>query len=476
MRVNNSRADVIGYSNGNAYADIAILNGKVVIPDNGVFDLDIYVKDGKIVSMVKTDDGTKYENKTKPKADRIIDASGKYVIPGIIDPHVHMGLFVPIEKDLESETKSAALGGITTVGCFLGGQSSHLETFPLISDKIEKFSYTDFIPHLVIGTEEQRKEIREYIERFGVTSFKLYMNGIPGMIPDVDDGFVLDVFDEIKKCNKGCLVCVHAENRYLVRRADRLKRESNPNATVEDYSDTHPAIAEEEAVIRMSYLAEKSRVPVYFVHMTSKEVIRRLEFIRSHNKFVNVETTSMYLSISRRDENGRNEFKMDPPFRDAEDVEALWNALDKGVIDTIGTDNTTITRSEKNADRSMWEALPGYPAEETHLASVLNEGFIRRGIPIEKLISHMTKKPAEMFGVYPQKGTLLPGSDADIVIVDMNKSVEVHASQLHSRSDFSVFEGKRLQGWPVTTIKGGQVLVDDGRLTGVKPSSKCLRR
>ena len=234
------------------------------------------------------------------------------------------------------------------------------------------------------------------------------------------------MFDEIKKCNKECLVCVHAENRYLVRRADRLKRESNPNATVEDYSDTHPAIAEEEAVIRMSYLAEKSRVPVYFVHMTSKEAIRRLEFIRSHNKFVNVETTSMYLSISRRDENGRNEFKMDPPFRDAEDVEALWNALDKGVIDTIGT--------------------------------------------------HMTKKPAEMFGVYPQKGTLLPGSDADIVIVDMNKSVEVHASQLHSRSDFSVFEGRRLQGWPVTTIKGGQVLVDDGRLTGVKPSSKCLRR
>ena len=121
MRANNSRADVIGYSNGNAYADIAILNGKVVIHDNGVFDLDIYVKDGKIVSMVKTDHGTKYENKTKPKADRIIDASGKYVIPGIIDPHVHMGLFVPIEKDLESETKSAALGGITTVGCFLGG-------------------------------------------------------------------------------------------------------------------------------------------------------------------------------------------------------------------------------------------------------------------------------------------------------------------------------------------------------------------
>ena len=446
--------------------DMVISGGKVVIPGNGIFELDIYVKDGKIASI----------GKQNMKAAEVIDAAGKYVIPGIIDPHVHMGLFVPFEEDLKSETKSAALGGITTVGCFIGGQSSHLETFPGLSEKIENFSWVDFIPHLVISSETQAREIEQYIRRFGVTSFKLYMNGIPGMIPDVDDGFIMDVFDEIKKSGRKCVVCAHAENRYLVRRADRIMREKYPQAGVETYSDTHPAMAEEEAVIRMSYLAEKAEVPVYFVHITSKDAVRRLASLRIRNKYVNVETTSMYLSLSKQDEKGRNEFKMEPPFREKEDVDALWKALENGVIDTIGTDNTTITRQEKRSDGSMWDAVPGYPAEETHLASVLNEGVAKRGLPLEKLITHMTRKPAEMFGIYPKKGTLLPGSDADIVIVDMDKQREVHASQLHSRSDISVFEGKTLKGWPVTTIKGGRLIVRDGVFTGENPIGKCLRR
>ena len=390
--------------------DMVISGGKVVIPGNGIFELDIYVKDGKIASI----------GKQNMKAAEVIDAAGKYVIPGIIDPHVHMGLFVPFEEDLKSETKSAALGGITTVGCFIGGQSSHLETFPGISEKIENFSWVDFIPHLVISSETQAREIEQYIRRFGVTSFKLYMNGIPGMIPDVDDGFIMDVFDEIKKSGRKCVVCAHAENRYLVRRADRIMREKYPQAGVETYSDTHPAMAEEEAVIRMSYLAEKAEVPVYFVHITSKDAVRRLASLRIRNKYVNVETTSMYLSLSKQDEKGRNEFKMEPPFREKEDVDALWKALENGVIDTIGTDNTTITRQEKRSDGSMWDAVPGYPAEETHLASVLNEGVAKRGLPLEKLITHLPRQPADMFGIYPKKGTLRPGSDADLVIVDLD--------------------------------------------------------
>lgn len=462
-------------------ADIAIINGKVVIPDSGVFDMDIYVKNGKISSMVNrlsTDclSESCMSGHDRVNASRVIDATGRYVIPGIIDPHVHIGLFVPVEEDLKSETKSAILGGVTTVGCFFGSSESHLKTLPEIAGKIRDYSYIDFIPHLVIGNDLQRREIGDYIKKLGVTSFKLYMNGIPGMIPDIDDGFSMDVFDEIKKSDKKCIVCVHAENRYLVRRALRMKQEEEPDATVEAYSDTHPAMAEEEAVIRMSYLAEKSRVPVYFVHITSKDAVRRLGLIRSHNRFVNVETTGMYLTLSRQDEKGRNEFKMDPPFRDEEDVDGLWQALEDGTIDTIGTDNTTITRAEKKTEKNMWETLPGYPAEETYLASLLDEGVVKRSMPIEKLITHMTKKPAQMFGVYPQKGTLLPGSDADIVIVDMEKTVEVHASELHSRSDFSVFEGKKLKGWPVVTIKGGRVAAENGRLTAEAPGGRCLKR
>lgn len=456
-----------GFGESEYTMDMAVVNGRVVIPGNGVFELDVYVKDGKIASIGRD---------KNVRALKVVDAAGRYVIPGIIDPHVHMGLFVLFEEDLKSETKSAVLGGITTVGCFIGGQASHLDTFPEISDKIEAFSHVDFIPHLVISNDGQRKEIAEYIRRLGVTSFKVYMNGIPGMIPDVDDGFILDVFEEIKKTGEKCIVCAHAENRHIVRRADKLMRERNPYAAVEDYSYSHPAMAEEEAVIRMSYLAEKAEVPVYFVHITSKDAVRRLSSIRAHNRFVNVETTSMYLSVSRQDEKGRNEFKMEPPFRDREDVDALWKALDDGVIDTIGTDNTTITRKEKKTDGNMWDALPGYPAEETHLASVLSEGAAKRGLPVEKLITCMTRKPAEMFGIYPKKGTLLPGSDADIVIVDTDMQMEVDASRLSSRSDFSIFDGRTLKGWPVTTIKGGRILVENGIFTGEKNCGKCLKR
>lgn len=167
---------------------------------------------------------------------------------------------------------------------------------------------------------------------------------------------------------------------------------------------------------------------------------------------------------------------MEPPFRDAEDMEELWKALEDGVVDTIGTDNVTQTKTEKNNDASMWEAVPGYPALETHLPSVLNEGVVKRAIPVEKVIAHMTKKPAETFGVYPRKGTILPGSDADVVIVDMNMAKEVKAGQLNSRSDFSIFEGRRLQGWPVTTIKDGKVVVENGAFAANLSTGKCLMR
>ncbi len=446
--------------------DIAITNGTIVLPDVGVFCGNLYLQNGKVVGMGAG---------TPLPARKVIDATGKHVLPGIIDPHTHFGLMAPLDTELVTETKSALMGGITTIGCFFGGPDSHLRNFPQVAAKIGQLSYTDFVPHLVIGTDEQRAEMVACAQQLGVTSFKIYMNGIPGIVPDVDDGFILDVFEEVKKTGKPCIVCAHAENRYLVRRADRMLKEQKPNATVAEYSDSHPTMAEEEAVIRLSYLAEKCGVEVYFVHMSSKEAIERLRTIRYKNKFVHVETTSPYLCITRQNITG-NEFKMEPPFRDAEDVEQLWRALEDGVIDTIGTDNVTSTRAEKNADAPMWEAVPGYPAEETHLASLLSEGVNKRGMCIEKLVSHMTKKPAETFGIYPQKGTLMPGSDADVVIVDLNLTREVKASALHSRSDFSIFEGRRLQGWPITTIKGGQVVVENGQFVATAATGQCLSR
>ncbi len=448
------------------YADIAILNGNVVLPDQGVFHANVYIKNGKILAV----------GQHLMQAKRSIDATNQYVLPGIIDPHVHLGLFAPMQRELATETKSAVMGGITTIGCYLGGQQSHFSSFPEIQKQVQQFSYTDIIPHFVISTEEQKKEIQDYVTHFGITSFKVYMNGIPGMIPDVDDGFIWEVMGELKKARNPCILCVHAENRHLVAQASKIVKDTiGANATIEDWSDTHPDMVEEEAVMRLSYLAQKSGVSVYFVHMTSKAAIERLRKMKPFHFCIHVETTSPYLSLTRHS-TADNKMKMEPPFRESEDVEALWKALEDDVVDTVGTDNVTMTKAEKQLDQNMWDVLPGYPALETHLTVLLHEGVVKRKIPIEKLVTHITKKPAEIFGIYPKKGTLLPGSDADVVIVDMQKSLKVYAEQLHSRSDFSLYEGKQMQGVPVMTIQKGNIVMENGIFVGTSPNGTCFRR
>ncbi|HML37605.1 MAG TPA: amidohydrolase family protein [Bacillota bacterium] len=461
------KLDLLAASGPDCQVDLAIVNGSVVLPGNGIFKTNVYIKDGKVYSL---------GDLPGVRAARTVDAAGRFVAPGIIDPHVHLGLFAPMREELDTETKSALIGGVTTAGCYFGGVESHFSTFPAIAEEINRRSFIDIIPHLVIGTDEQRREIGDYIRHFGVTSFKVYMNGIPGMIGDVDDGFIMDVLGELNKSDKKCILCTHAENRDLIRRANRIiKEEKGDGATVRDWTDTHPDMAEEEAVIRLSFLAEKSGTPVYFVHISSRSAINKLKSIKQRSKYIHIETTSPYLSITR-DAPMNNRIKMEPPFRDPEDVEALWNAVQSGVVDTIGTDNVTMTLAEKNIGGSIWNAMPGYPAVGTHLPVVLHEGVVKRGVPLDLVIGLMTKNPAEIFGVYPRKGTLLPGSDADVVIIDMNLEKEVRAEECGSRSDFSLYEGKRLTGWPVLTVKGGEIVAENGRCVAAGPGGRCLYR
>lgn len=448
-------------------ADLAIVNGIVVFPDNGIVQTDLYIKNGKICGIGKG---------SSVAAVRTIDASGKYVCPGIIDPHVHLGLFASLKADLKSETKAAAIGGITTIGVYFGGEQSHFQSFPKIEEESNTYSYTDIVPHLVIANEEQKREIRDYANYLGVTSFKVYMNGIPGMIPSVDDGFIMDVFEELKKIGKNCILCCHTENTHLVGRALRdAEKQYGLGGTIEHWAETHPSMAEEEAVIRLSYLAEKAEVPVYMVHIGTKESASRLRLLKPYNKYLHVETTSPYLSVTGEQRKDAL-YKMEPPLREEEDKEELWKALEDGIIDTIGTDNVCETVSEKQPDLPIWDVVPGYSVVETHLASVLTEGVWKRGLSLEKLITSMTKRPAETFGIYPQKGSLLPGSDADIVVIDLNKEQIVQASLQASRSDFSIFEGRKLKGWPVMTIKGGKVVAEDGKLVEEAPAGRMLKR
>lgn len=447
--------------------ELAIINGKVVIPGQGIMDTDVYIKDGKIFALGR---------QMGIPVLQTIDAAGKYVCPGIIDPHTHLGLFGPLDTDMASETGAAAAGGVTTTGVFIGGERSHFETMEEFTAAMAGNAYTDIVPHLVIGTEQQKQELREYASLLGITSFKLYLNGIPGMIKSVDDAFILDVLEQVKGLDKPGIVCCHAENSHIVARAlQRAKDQFPASRDISRWAATHPAMAEEEAIMRMAFLAEKMETPVYLVHISSREGIERLRQLKPFNKYLHVETTSPYLAMNSGNLTS-SLYKMEPPIRGCEDQEALWQALDDGIVDTIGTDNTCGTIAEKNPDDTIWNVVPGYSVIQAHLTATLTEGAVKRGLALEKVITHMTKRPAEIFGIYPQKGTLLPGSDADMVILDLNRSRRFQAAEQLSRSDFSIYEGREFYGQPWMTIKGGEVIAKDGKLCDLPSRGRLIQR
>ncbi|MCL6610323.1 MAG: amidohydrolase family protein [Peptococcaceae bacterium] len=444
-------------------ADLVIREGKLVIPGTGIVEADIAVEGGKIIAL-----GSGLTGREE------IIASGKYVLPGIIDPHIHLGIFGDLAMEMETETRSGLMGGVTTVGCFMGGPNPYhpgfSDTIALTEGKIN----TDIFFHLGIMTPEQRQQIPRLIEEYGITSFKLYMAGIPGLIPDVDDGFLLRTFETAAALGDGVTICVHAENPQINAASRSEVQGRLADGTLADWTDTQPNYSEEEAVRRASYFAGLAGNRLYFVHISTGESIRALAAIKPANPKIFAETTSPYLSITKFSDKGLLA-KMVPPFREEASVEALWQGVKDGVVDTIGTDNVSQTLAVKQADKGMWGAMPGYPALGTHLPVVLHHGVNKRGVSLLKVAELMSKKPAEIFGLYPQKGVIAPGSDADLVVVDLDKTVRVDHKNLGSYCDFSLYDGEELKGWPVMTIKSGRLVVKDGQVVGQVPG-RYLRR
>ena len=451
---------------GLAPADLALLDGRIVIPQAGVITANLYVKGGKVAAL----------SDCVLPARESIDVSGKYVLPGVIDPHTHFGIGTDFQTDLRSESLSAVVGGVTTVGTFIAANQSSVADFPRIASDVSDYSSVDMVPHFVIGRTEQLDEIPRMVRELGIRTFKVYLNGIEGLIPSMDDAFIIEVMTRLKATGEECILFLHCENHALVARATKLAEERyGAGATIEQYEDTHPAMAEEEAVMRVAFFAKKLKQPVYIVHVSSADGAEMVAKIKEENRYVFAETTSPYLSVSSA-QYGNTTGLMVPPLRTERDVDGLWNAVKNGVIDTIGTDNVTLTLREKGDPNNVWKAFPGYPALETHLPALLSEGCVKRGLDIERLVCAVTKRPAELLGLYPRKGTLLPNSDADVVVVDLQTLKTVRADSLHSRSDFSIHEGRAFTGWPSLTIKNGVIVARDGQPTGQRAAVRVITR
>ncbi|MHB9150003.1 MAG: dihydroorotase [Thermoleophilia bacterium] len=446
--------------------DLKIVNGTLVIPGTGLVWGGVGCKDGKIVS-IGPEAGME-------DAVRTVDATGKYVLPGVIDPHVHLGIFTgDFGLETENETRAALAGGITTVGVFMGGDQSYMGMLPSLIETLEAKSSTDMFFHLSMFTPQQLDEIPQYIQDFGVTSFKFYMCGVTGVFPNVEDGFIADGLKRLVDLGGHLTGCVHCENQDMFNADFAKVAEATPDGGLREWAGVGTAESEADAVARACRLSRDTGARFYLVHMSSGKGVATAKADRPDTVFV--ETTSLYLSLDKDDPSGLLA-KMLPPIKDASDREALWDAVKDGTINSIGTDNVSLSKEIKGAEKGMLNAMPGYAVLQTHLPVLLHEGVNKRGVSLERLVELTSKGPAEIYGLYPKKGTIAVGSDADLVIVDLEKEQAVDESKLYSFSDFSIYNGRTLKGWPVMTVKAGEVVVEDGEVLSEPGIGSYLRR
>jgi dihydroorotase-like cyclic amidohydrolase len=450
---------------GNGKFDLVVCNGSLVIPGVGTIAADVGISGGRIAAIG--------ENLAASSGD-VLDARGKVVLPGIFDPHVHIGNELSFEEEAETETRAAILGGVTTIGIFLRSlEDSYFVHLPAFRKAMDERSYVDSVFHPQIFTEQQIAELPRYAEEFGIRSFKFYMSGMPGIVKSVDDAVLLEGFRQVAAIGPDTIACVHCETGALIDRARNELKQKKPTGTLADWEDAHPADAEALAIQTALYLAKLAGAHLYVVHLSSRQGLEVVRAARRTGARFTVETTTPYLGISSDDPNGFL-VKMVPPVRTPEHNQALWEGIREGTIDTVGTDNTSRRRASKQPEAGLHGSRPGLPVLGTHLPALLHYGRLR-GVSLEHLVDRATRSPAKVYGIYPQKGTIAVGSDADLVVVDLDLERVVNAKDLQGMSDFSPFEGKKLRGWPVATIKGGRIVARDGTIIGA-PTGRYIFR
>jgi dihydroorotase-like cyclic amidohydrolase len=302
------------------------------------------------------------------------------------------------------------------------------------------------------------------------------MCGIPGLIPEVEDDFLLDLMEKVASLGPDAILNIHAENYRIVQRAtEKLKKAEPLSESLAEWERSHPAFAEAEAIQRAAFFSKETGARIYFVHVSSRKGIQVAKDLKRENKNLFFETTSPYLTLDLEQDLDLL-YKMVPPIRSREDQKALWDGLADDTVDTIGSDHTPMSSGQKKTSANLWDIPPGYPAVGTHLPSLLDRAK-KADFPLTKLVEKMTASPAKIFGLYPAKGTLLPGNDADLVIIDPSLKKEATPQTAASRSDYCLHQGKTLRGWPVAVIKSGQWLTSDSfERAGDSFRAKYLRR
>jgi dihydropyrimidinase len=455
---------------------ILLENAKVVVAGRGLTDCPIRIENGRIA-------GFDHRVERGQQVERI-DLTGLVVLPGVIDPHLHLGHGKDISRprvpdDAARETAAAAMGGITTFIPYLMGTTSYETVFDEVKNVTEAGSRIDFGYHFIISTEDQLAAVPDYARRYGVSSYKIFMNNRGGEgarlgLPDIDDGYLFRLCE--MAASVGGVVCPHPENievAWILR--NRLKQaDPEGKGGLCLWNASRPDFVEAEAVQRSTYLARVAGCSIYIVHTSSKAALEAALMHRKAGSAVTIETCPHYLTHHENWEGGVIG-KINPPLRSKSDCDALWQAIADGHIDTIGTDH--VHRDLSGKQGSIWEASPGCPGLETMLPVLLSEGHAKRGLSLERIAALTATHSAQAFGLSDRKGRIEIGQDADFAIIDPKSVWVVDQSKLMSSAGYSIYHDWKLTGRVVHTLVRGRFVMRDAMLMDEAiGSGRYLRR
>jgi dihydropyrimidinase len=414
--------------------------------------------------------------------DKVIDAAGKYVLPGGIDVHTHMDMpfgGATSADDFETGTRAAAFGGTTTIVDFAiqyRGQTLH-QAWETWTKKAEGKAVVDYGFHMIITElNDQVEGEMDALVKQGITSFKLFM-AYPGVFM-LDDG---SIFKALLRTGKnGGTICMHAENGGVI---DVLvQRALAEGKTAPKYHAlTRPARAEAEATHRAIALAEIADVPIYIVHLSAAEALEMVTEARDRGLPAFAETCPQYLFLSydnyEEPEFGGSKYVMSPPLRDKAKQDHLWRGLAFNDLQCISTDHCPFCMKEKRLGENDFSKIPnGAPGVETRM-SLVYDGGVRPGrISLNRFVELTSTSPAKIFGLFPRKGTIAPGSDADIVVFDPNRTITLAARTLHMNCDYNPYEGRQVTGATDTVLSRGSLVIENGVFVGRKGAGSFLKR
>ena len=444
--------------------DLLVRNGTVVT-GHATFAADIAIADEKFAAMGAP--GT-----LEAQAEEVYDAKGRYVLPGVIDGHVHFrepGL--EYKEDFGSGSLAAVMGGVTSVVEMPNTKppTDRPENVRLKQRLAEEKSYCDFG---IIGVVVQENiDQIEPMAAAGVVGYKCFLGETIGNIPAPDDGMLLDGLSAVART--GLRIGFHAENNEIMQHLIRKAKASGRTDALA-HVDTRPALAEVESIQRMGLFARHTGTKIHIFHLSSKDGLDMIDEWRAKGVDVTCETGAHYCFLTSDDMRTlKSLLRMNPPVREKGHGEALIRGLATGRVNAIATDHSPHTKEEKLND-DIWKAISGFAGVEVSVRLFLTYGVNTGRLTLQQFVHATSEGPAKLWDIYPKKGAIRIGSDADLTIVDLERGGVIQEARLHGKNNLGPFDGHRTKGEAVATIVRGHIVMRDGELVGT-PTGRMVR-